>query len=227
MDDEEERKHAPSELLKDEISSPASSLVMKRRELTAGFDERQMQLFNEALIAVLTADMPEDKLTQVLAEAYNTTLYVYAGQMLADSHLASATASPPAQPRSPERSARPMLLSCTSCHGYSLRMRGKLVQCNDCGAIQPAIIDRPRIVQQGEVIQELAARFFATGEDATAAMREEEERELEKKKAGDSNLPAKSEADVLACGDIAGKEIVKVTLSGTNLVLMFHDGTVQ
>jgi len=142
--------------------------------------------------------------------------------------LPSATGSSPAHPDSPERSARPMLLSCTSCQGYSLTLRGKLVQCDDCGAIQPAIIDRPRIVRRDGVIQELAARFFATGEDAMAAMREEEERALEKKKACEVDPPAaKGEADILASGDIAGKEIVKVGLTGTTLVLMFHDGTVQ
>ena len=32
------------------------------------------------------------------------------------------------------------LLSCASCHGYSLALRGKVVQCDDCGAIQADII---------------------------------------------------------------------------------------
>ncbi len=30
-----------------------------------------------------------------------------------------------------------VLLSCTSCHGRSLTLRGKVVQCDDCGTIQP------------------------------------------------------------------------------------------
>ena len=41
------------------------------------------------------------------------------------------------------------LLSCTGCHGHSLTLRGEVVQCDDCGTIQAAIIDRLRIVEKG------------------------------------------------------------------------------
>ena len=40
------------------------------------------------------------------------------------------------------------LVSCTGCHGHSLTLRGEVVQCDDCGAIQAAIIYRPRIVER-------------------------------------------------------------------------------
>jgi hypothetical protein len=38
---------------------------------------------------------------------------------------------------SPAGKLAPVLLSCTSCHGHSLTLRGKVVQCDDCGTIQP------------------------------------------------------------------------------------------
>ena len=63
-----------------------------------------------------------------------------------------------------------VLLSCTSCHGHSLTLRGVVVQCDDCCTIQPVIVDRPRIVQDGVVVQELAARYFPTGDAALAAL---------------------------------------------------------
>lgn len=43
---------------------------------------------------------------------------------------------------SPAGTLAPALLSCTSCHGYSLALRGKVVQCDDCGTIQAAVIGR-------------------------------------------------------------------------------------
>jgi hypothetical protein len=37
----------------------------------------------------------------------------------------------------PSPAGSPTLLSCTGCHGHSLTLRGKVVQCDDCGTIQP------------------------------------------------------------------------------------------
>ena len=71
MDDEEKRKlPRPDDPVEQGIPSQASPLVMQRRKITAGFDERQKQLFNEAVIAILTVDMPAEKLTEVLNKAY-------------------------------------------------------------------------------------------------------------------------------------------------------------
>ena len=38
---------------------------------------------------------------------------------------------------SPTGSLTPVLLSCDKCHGHDLTLRGVVVQCDDCGAIQP------------------------------------------------------------------------------------------
>jgi len=45
-------------------------------------------------------------------------------------------------PKEEEIGCASALVSCTRCHGHSLTLRGKVVQCDDCGAIQAAIIDR-------------------------------------------------------------------------------------
>ena len=150
MDDEEKRKLRRPGNPVQEIPSQASPLVMQRREMTAGFDERQKQLFNEALIAILTVDMPAEKLTDVLNKAYDTTIQVFGWQMLADTHLSNADlgseghrpiekqpGSPATERPGPPEGARSVLLSCVSCHGYRLTLRGIEVQCDDCGAIQP------------------------------------------------------------------------------------------
>jgi len=86
--------------------------------------------------------------------------------------MLDAPAVPSADDRpSPTGNIAPALLSCTSCRGHSLTLRGEVVQCDDCGAIQAAIIDRPRIVEKGVVVQELAARYLPTSDAAMAALK--------------------------------------------------------
>ena len=141
MDAEDERRKSLHEIpVEEEIRCQPSPFVMKRREMTDGFDERQKQLFDQALIAILTADMPPDKLAAVLGAAYDTTIQVFSWQMLAETRLPNPICSSPLADRlSPAGRARPMLLSCITCHGYSLTLRGDVVQCDDCGAIQPTL----------------------------------------------------------------------------------------
>jgi hypothetical protein len=151
MDDEERHKRLPCKSVEQEIPSQASPLVMQRREMTAGFDDRQKQLFNEALIAILTVDMPAEKITEVLTKAYDTTIQVFGWQMLADTFLPNdergSEVRPVEQSPSPAAteclsapdSVRPVLLSCTNCHGYKLKLSGAVIQCDDCGAIQPKL----------------------------------------------------------------------------------------
>lgn len=92
------------------------------------------------------------------------------------------------------------LVSCTECNGHNLTLRGKVVQCDDCATIQPAIVDRPRIVDKGVVGQELAVRYFPTGEAAMAALADE------------ACIPEKVQASTLSEPDqVAGKVQVRLT----------------
>jgi hypothetical protein len=138
MDPDEERSRQRYQLV-GQAHSQSSPFVVRRRGATADFDERQKQLFDQALIAILTVDMPPDKLTAVLAAARDTTIQVFSGEMLAGMHVPNTTCAPSAADRPSPAASVPMLLSCTSCHGYSLALRGKVVQCDDCGTIQPTL----------------------------------------------------------------------------------------
>jgi hypothetical protein len=84
MDDEERRKYPHRNLADKEVRSKAFHFVIKRQEMTADFDERQKQLFDQALIAILVASLIPDKLEQALAAARDTTISVFSGEMLAD-----------------------------------------------------------------------------------------------------------------------------------------------
>jgi hypothetical protein len=75
-------------------------------------------------------------------------------------------------------------------------------------------------VKNGVVAQELVARYFPSGEMAAAALREEEK----KREAYPENA---RQAELFERGHISEKQIVDVSLSGTTLVVMFHDQTIQ
>jgi len=150
MNDEEERKQPHRNPVDEEVRSKAFHFVIKRQEMTADFDERQKQLFDQALIAILVANLIPDKLEQALAAARDTTISVFSGEMLADLRAASKPEQGnnvqklPNTPTSnlnrsePADSPRPVL-HCANCHGYNLNLGGKVVQCDDCGTIQPAL----------------------------------------------------------------------------------------
>jgi hypothetical protein len=101
--------------------------VVKRREITADFDERQKQLFDQALIAILVADLSPDKVEKVLAAARDTTIQVFSGELLAAMNTTTQPECSRDEPPTTADSVVPALLSCTSCHGYSLILRGKFV----------------------------------------------------------------------------------------------------
>jgi hypothetical protein len=114
----------------------AAPFVVKRQGLTADFNERQKQLFDEAVIAVLTVELPAEKIAEVLAAARDISIHLSSGEMLADSSLSSPTRL------ALVHGLAPALLSCDRCHGHDLTLRGRVVQCDDCGTIQATIIDR-------------------------------------------------------------------------------------
>lgn len=235
MHDEEKPNSLPGKPVHEETPAQASSLVMKRREMTAGFDERQMRLFNEALIATLTTDMPAEKLAEVLGKAYDTTLYVYTGQMLADSHLDKPACAPaPADRDNPERSARPMLLSCTACHGYRLTQKGNVVRCDDCGNIQPTLenVSRRRDCHEPNHSNKTHACPFCGSKavfDDWLDLNICPDCGARETTVGWSPRIFRAEKDQAqpAAGHIAQKQIVNVSLSDSILALVFHDGTVQ
>jgi len=55
------------------------------------------------------------------------------GEIMPDAPAAPSAADRP----SPAGALDPALLSCHRCHGHDLTLRGEVVQCDDCGAIQP------------------------------------------------------------------------------------------
>ena len=54
--------------------------------------------------------------------------------------MPQSSPEPKPSPKEYEIDSAAALLSCANCHGYSLALRGKVVQCDDCGAIQADII---------------------------------------------------------------------------------------
>jgi len=56
--------------------------------------------------------------------------------------MPQSSPEPKRSPKEYETDSASALLYCARCHGYSLALRGEVVQCDDCGAIQAAIIDR-------------------------------------------------------------------------------------
>jgi len=103
---------------------------------------------------------------------------------------------------SPAGTLAPALLSCDRCHGHDLALRGEVVQCGDCGTIQAAIIDRPRIVEKGVVVQELAAPNCPADEAAMAVLGGADE----------ACIPEKEQGGTLSEADkVAGKVQVRLT----------------
>ena len=103
---------------------------------------------------------------------------------------------------SPAGTLAPALLSCDMCHGHDLALRGEVVQCGDCGRIQAAIIDRPRIVEKGVVVQELAAPNCPADEAAMAVLGG----------ANEACIPEKEQGGTLSEADkVAGKVQVRLT----------------
>jgi len=153
MDDGERRKRLHGELL--EKRCQPFPFVVRRREVTADFDQRQKQCFNEALIAILIADLPPEKIEQVLVAARDTTIQVFSGEMLADTRIASekresvddSSHLSATDPLAPACGFAPESSSCIACNGHKLVERGGFIRCDDCGAMQPSVEAPPIWVQ--------------------------------------------------------------------------------